>query len=126
VILLDTSVVIDCFTGARRSARALWRVVEKGERVVMPSLVYYEWLRGPRLLEELSDQEALLPKDRAMPFGAEEASVAAELYKAVQRPRGRENDLAIAACAITQDAELWTLNLVDFRDIPGLLVSSPA
>jgi predicted nucleic acid-binding protein len=34
-------------------------------------------------------------------------------------------DLAIAACAITWDAELWTLNLGDFADIPGLKVSLP-
>ncbi|MBK5291109.1 MAG: hypothetical protein JJE04_05345 [Acidobacteriia bacterium] len=94
MILLDMSVVIDSFTGARHSARALWRVVEKGERVV--------------------------------PFGPEEASIAAELYRAVQRPRGREIDLAIAAAAIALDAELWTLNLGDFRDIPRLRVSAPA
>jgi predicted nucleic acid-binding protein len=28
--------------------------------------------------------------------------------------------LAIAACAIVRDAELWTLNLADFKDIPQL------
>ena len=38
----------------------------------------------------------------------------------VSRARSREMDLAIAACAITQDAALWTLNEEDFRDIPGL------
>jgi predicted nucleic acid-binding protein len=29
-------------------------------------------------------------------------------------------DLAIAACAIAREAELWTLNPADFEDIPGL------
>jgi predicted nucleic acid-binding protein len=29
-------------------------------------------------------------------------------------------DLAIAACAIIRDAELWTLNRGGFKDIPGL------
>jgi predicted nucleic acid-binding protein len=42
------------------------------------------------------------------------------LYRKVPRPRGREIDLAIAACALTQDAALWTLNPSDFADIPGL------
>jgi len=47
---------------------------------------------------------------------------ASELYRRVQRARGREIDLAIAAHAITQDATLWTLNEKDFEDIPGLVL----
>jgi predicted nucleic acid-binding protein len=41
----------------------------------------------------------------ALPFGAEEA--------------------AIAACALARKAELWTLNPGDFRDISGLRLTSP-
>ncbi len=38
----------------------------------------------------------------------------------MRRPRSREVDLAIAACALTQGAALWTLNPRDFSDIPRL------
>jgi predicted nucleic acid-binding protein len=38
----------------------------------------------------------------------------------VRRPRGRDLDLAIAACAIEHDAVLWTASTRDFDDIPGL------
>jgi predicted nucleic acid-binding protein len=86
----------------------------------MPSLVLYEWLRGPRLEEELIAREALFPSNSAVPFGASEALVSARLYRSVRRPRGRELDLAIAACAVVREAALWTLNAADFRDIPGL------
>jgi predicted nucleic acid-binding protein len=120
VILLDTSVLIDSLAGPRRSAGALRRVIERGERMLVPALVLYEWLRGPRLPEELAAQEALFPRESAVPFGPREAALAAELYRAVRKPRGRELDLAIAACALARDAELWTLNQPDFRDIPGL------
>ena len=51
-------------------------------------------------------QEALYPKEAVLPFGPQEAAVAARLYRAVRRPRGRELDLAIAACAIARDADL--------------------
>ena len=91
----------------------------------MPALVLYEWRRGPRLEQELAAQEALLPSSTALPFGPAEAELASDLYKSVDRARGREIDLAIAAHAILQDATLWTLNQRDFADIPGLVLASP-
>ncbi len=73
--------------------------------------------------EELQPQEALFPRETALEFGPEEAGLAAKLYREVPRGRGREIDLAIAACALTREATLWTLNVEDFADIPGLVVS---
>ena len=125
MIALDTSVLVDALTGPRRSATSLRRAIEEGERLLLPSLVLYEWLRGPRRSEELQAQEALLPREEAGPFGPEEAALAARLYTEVRRPRGREMDLAIAAAAMTHEARLWTLNPDDFRDIPGLELHDP-
>ena len=125
MILLDTSVLIDALTGPRRSGPSLRAATERGEDTRLPTLVLYEWLRGPRHAEELAYQEALFPRQSAIPFGPEEAARAAELYGAVARPRGRELDLAIAACALTWDAALWTLNVDDFKDIPGLTLHHP-
>jgi len=79
--------------------------------------VAFEWRRGPRTSEELSDQESLFPIPDSIPFGPEEAIVAAESYRKVKRPRGREIDIAIAASAIVHNAILWTLNPDDFKDI---------
>lgn len=88
----------------------------------MSTLVFDEWLRRPRLTEEIEAQGALLPWALAVLFGLEKASVAGGLYRTLRRPRGRELDLAVAACALTHGAALWTLNPEDFRDIPGLLL----
>jgi tRNA(fMet)-specific endonuclease VapC len=118
--LLDTSVLIDSLSGPKRSAKALRAAIERGDRILIPSLVLYEWLRGPRLPPEIAAQEALFPIDSAVAFGPREASLSAELYRSLKRPRGREIDLAIAATAIAKNAGLWTLNGNDFRDIPGL------
>jgi predicted nucleic acid-binding protein len=126
MILLDTSALIDSLTGPKRSARALRRAIERGERVVLATIVLYEWLRGPRCPEELAAQEALFPRESAIAFGPSEAARAAELYRAVPGARGREIDLAIAACAICWDARLWTLNVGDFDDIPSLELYRPA
>ena len=120
MIVLDTSLLVDALTGPRRSAPALRAAIVDGHRLLLPSLVLYEWLRGPRQREELEAQEALLPREHALPFGAEEAAVAAKLYGDASRSRGREVDLAIAASAIVQGAALWTLNVRDFEGIPNL------
>lgn len=125
MILLDTSVVIDALTGSRRSAAALRRSIAGGERILLPALVLYEWLRGPRLPEELAAQEALFPREFAVPFASQEAALAAGLYGRLRKARGREIDLAIAACAIARNAKLWTLNTEDFADIPDLELLSP-
>lgn len=124
MIVLDTSVLVDGLAGTKWLNAALRGALDRGERLLVPSLVLYEWLRGPRLPEELAAQEALLPRELALHFGPREAALAAELYRTVSRPRGREHDLAIAAHAITLDAELWTSNLRDFRDIPALRLTT--
>jgi predicted nucleic acid-binding protein len=124
LIVIDTSALIDSLTGPRRSGPRLRSFIEAGERLVVPALVLYEWRRGPRLEQEIAAQEALFPSSAALPFSAAEANLASELYKTVDRPRGREVDLAIAAHALLQDAALWTLNQEDFADIPGLELAS--
>jgi predicted nucleic acid-binding protein len=120
LIVVDTSVLIDGLTGSRRSGPALRNALDRGERLILPALVLYEWLRGPRRPAELADQEALFPSEMALPFGPAEAVAAARLYADLPRPRGRELDLAIAAHALVRDATLWTLNVADLDDVPGL------
>ena len=86
------------------------------------SIVLFEWLRGTRTDKEIAAQEALFPSADAAPFGFLEARIASQLYRNVRRSRGREANLAIAACALSSDASLWTLNEEDFRDIPNLIL----
>jgi predicted nucleic acid-binding protein len=117
---VDTSALVDALTGPRRSLDVLIHLTEEGHRLSLSAIVLYEWLRGPRTPEDLAVQEELFPRARAVPFGAEQAAVAARLYAAVKKPRGREIDLAVAACALHDGATLWTLNREDFRDLPGL------
>jgi predicted nucleic acid-binding protein len=125
VIHLDTSILVDALTGARRSAAVFRAAIADGRRLALSALVLYEWQRGPRLPAELDAQEALLPSEIAVAFDAIAAARAAELYATVKRPRGREVDLAIAACALVHGASLWTLNRDDFSDVPGLDLYEP-
>jgi predicted nucleic acid-binding protein len=126
LILLDTSVLIASLTGPKSHAPTLHRLLNRGELLRIPTVVFYEWWRGLRTDEELSIQENLFPSEAAVPFGVPEAAVAAKLYRQVRKARDREIDIAIAACAITREAALWTLNRGDFADIPGLILATPA
>jgi predicted nucleic acid-binding protein len=125
VIFLDTSVLIDSLTKDRPMLPTLSRMLAQGERLSLCTIVLYEWLRGPRVAEELEAQEALFPSEAAFPFDAEDAALSASLYRSLRKPRDREADIAIAACAIRREAELWTLNRADFAGIPRLRLARP-
>jgi predicted nucleic acid-binding protein len=120
MIVMDTSVLIDAMTGPKRSLPQLRRLIQDGERILLTTIVLFEWRRGPRQTQEVSDQETLFPADEALPFGTAEALLAADLYRQLKRSRGREIDIAIASCALIHGATLWTLNTADFKDIPNL------
>jgi predicted nucleic acid-binding protein len=122
LIHLDTSLLVDAFTGARRSMPALMQATEAGEVVAFSAIVLYEWLRGPRNDRELEAVQSFFSGAFLPPFGEREARTAAGLYRAVTGARNRQADLAIAACAIENGAAIWTLNPKDFKDIPGLTV----
>ncbi len=120
MIVLDTSVLVEALGAGGALRGELREAIGRRERIAVPALVLYEWLRGPRIPEELSAQEAILPSADALPFGPDEAALAAALFRELPRARGREVDLAIAATALAWRARLWTLNRDDFEDVPGL------
>ncbi|WP_291981052.1 PIN domain-containing protein [Luteitalea sp.] len=120
IVHVDTSALVDALTGPRRSLDALVDLTRDGHRLMLSTIVLYEWLRGPRTRVELAAQEELFPGEAAVTFGVAEATVASRLYKKVPRARGREIAIAVAACALVADAAIWTLNPADFRDIPDL------
>lgn len=120
MIHLDTSALVAALSGPGAAAETLRALIDRRERLALSTLVLYDWWRGPRLPRQLEMQEALFPASQAVAFGVREATLAAAISRKLKHPRGRSIDVAIAACAIAQDAALWTLNRADFTDIPGL------
>lgn len=124
MIHVDTSALIAALTGQRTAVLAMRGFISDGIRLGISTPVLYEWLRGPRTPDEVSAQELLFPSRAVFPFGLDEAILAADLYRRMKRPRQREIDIAIAACAMANGASLWTLNPGDFSDVPGLTLAS--
>ena len=120
LIHLDTSVLVDAFTGDRRSLPRLRAATAKGDVIGFSTIVLYEWLHGPRADGETQAVDVFFEMDLVPAFGKREAELAADLYGRVRGARQRQADLAIAACAIEAGAALWTLNRADFADLPGL------
>lgn len=118
-IHLDTS-ALAAPSGSSDRLRAF---IADGHRLRLSSIVLYEWLRGPRTLDELHVQGELFPRDQIVSFDARAAARAADLYRNLTRPRRRAADFAIAACALVDEAALWTLNPKDFGDVPGLTLA---
>lgn len=122
LIHLDTSVMIDAFTGPRRLLPAVESATMDGHVLAYSVIVEYEWLRGPRSHEDQDAVRRFFGPDTVVAFGEHEAAMAASLFRAVKRARQRQADLAIAACAIERGARLWTLNPADFADVPELVL----
>jgi predicted nucleic acid-binding protein len=120
IVHLDTSVLIDVVTRTRPLLARYESTSAAGHRLEVSAPVLFEFLRGPRVASDVEFQRLLHPDDLVLPFAPAQAAVAADIYGRLKRARGREMDIAIAACAIEHGAALWTMNPADFRDIPGL------
>ena len=122
IVHLDTSILIEAL--APTDQDLLDKAIIRHDKLVVSTLVLYEWFRRPRSREQRETFDMLFPADRIVVFGSDEALRAAQLYRDAKRARTREIDIAIAACALEHNAVLWTLNEGDFRDIPSLRLYS--
>lgn len=120
LIHLDTSVLVDAFSGRRRGLPGVRAATAHGDVITFSTLVLYEWLRGPRVKTETAAVSQFFEMEELPIFGTREARRAASLFGRVKGARRRQADLAIAACAIEHGAQFWTLNHADFADVPGL------
>ncbi|MEP7382166.1 MAG: PIN domain-containing protein [Gemmatimonadota bacterium] len=84
-----------------------------GERLVAPTVVWFEFLCGPVTAAQIQTMRAFLHE--LVPFDESQAVAAADLFNAAARKRSTRVDAMIAATAIVVDAALATNNKVDFR-----------
>ena len=114
VICLDTNHLIGGTSQQRPESGHLLAWVDAGEAFCVPAPAWYEFLCGPVDTDAVEAMKDLVG-ERILPFDTAAATLAAELFNEIGRPRTRRVDVMIAAIAIKQGANLATLNTAHFE-----------
>jgi predicted nucleic acid-binding protein len=130
--LIDSSVIIEI--ERRGTIEADFAVVAAGEPMAISAITSAEVLAGAAILRATPKSrqiavsvEAILQHFEILPFDTQSAQVYADLFVHL-RSTGLavgSFDLLIAATAIANERSVVTLNLREFRRIPGLTVIAP-
>lgn len=113
MIQLDTSFLIRALIPESGEDGLLRRCLEGGTPLAMSSIAWTEFLCGPLRAPEVRLAAEIVGE--VVPFGREEAALAADLFNRSGRRRGSLVDCMVAAAAMSRDAELATANPADFR-----------
>ena len=113
VICLDTNYLILGLVEGSRESRALASWLGSGERLMVPTLVWFEFLCGPVTAAQIQTMRAFLHE--LVAFDESQAIAAADLFNAAARKRSTRIDAMIAATAIVANAALATNNRDAFR-----------
>jgi predicted nucleic acid-binding protein len=113
VIRLDTNYLILGLVEGSRESRELAAWVASGERLVAPTIVWFEFLCGPVTPPQIRTMRAFLYE--LVPLDESHAIKAAALFNTAARKRSTRVDAMIAATAIVLDATLATSKASDFR-----------
>lgn len=113
MICLDTNYLILGLVAGSREGRELTAWIASGERLIAPTLVWFEFLCGPVTSAQIDTMRAFVHD--LVPFDDAHAVAAADLFNTSARKRSTRVDAMIAATAIVANAALATNNKSDFR-----------
>jgi tRNA(fMet)-specific endonuclease VapC len=125
MIIADTDVHIDFLRGRGLAARVAVELESRSFGTT--AITAFEIRSGARTARQRSAVDALLEAMTILPFGPEEAQVAAEVRQQVESqglPIGMA-DYMIAAICISNDGVLLTRNLKHFERVKGLRLAGP-
>ena len=118
VVLIDTDVMVDFLRGHPKAVALLKR---HSSRVIMSSIVAAELYAGVRGDEELKTLEDLLSLFRLVPVSPALARSGGLLKRDYGKTHGIGlADAIVAATAITENADLKTLNIKHYPMLKGL------
>ena len=114
MIHLDTNYLIGLLVKGSPQAADVDAWLAAGHPLAASAIVWTEFLNGPVSPLEITRAEAVVA-GRIIPFGRMDAVLAADLFNKTGRRRGSRFDCLIAATALLAQAQVATVNQVDFR-----------
>jgi len=113
VILLDTNYLIRSLIPDTSEALRIIEWISGEEMLCTSGIAWYEFLCGPVEEEGIAVVYSFL-EGRVLPFTADQATEAANLFNLTGRKRNLRIDAMIASAAIVANAEIATENISDF------------
>lgn len=124
---LDTNVISDFMHGNTAVAKNLNAAYTNGNSIFIPTIVYYEIVRGLKSAGQTRRLKEFLALYKNFPhlfFDRDNYEViekATEIYSQLHKGRQIEdNDVFIAAAALVNDCTLVTANVRHFERVDGL------
>jgi predicted nucleic acid-binding protein len=124
LVIADTDVIIDFFSGAEPSAGQVASLVAN-QSLALTAISVFELYAGVSGLRRLGQIDAIVSLARVFPFGTEDALAAASVYNAMKKSGNLigAQDILIAGVCISRKLPLLTRNKGHFSRIPGLHLS---
>ena len=123
MIIADSDVLIDFLRGRGEAARVAFEIQSRSFGTT--AVTAFEIRSGARTARQTSAVETLLDAMTVLPFGPEEARIAAQVRQQVEsqgQPIGMA-DYMIAAICMATNGVLLTRNLKHFERVKGLKIS---
>jgi tRNA(fMet)-specific endonuclease VapC len=123
LIILDTDVVIDFFTGISPGAEGVLKLISQEEAALTAISVFelYAGIEGKRRLGQI---ETFIRDLTILPLDVIEAALAGKIYTQL-KSKGQligTHDILIAAVCLANDLPLYTKNVIHFSKIKDIQI----
>ncbi len=123
MIILDTDVIIDFFSGISPGAEIVLKLISQEEAALTSVSVFelYAGIEGKRRLKQI---EIFIRDLTIFPFDVIEAAIAGRIYTQL-KSKGRligTHDILIAAICLTNGLPLYTKNVSHFSKIEDIQI----
>ena len=121
IIIADTDVIIDFFSGIDPAASAIEQLIDQ-DRLALTSITVFELyagITGKKRIKQIDDLTAILP---VFPLEAQHSLTATEIYNELKKTGNLigNQDILIAGICITHDIPIITRNTAHFSRISRL------
>lgn len=120
-MVIDTGIFIEFLRAKDKTKTSLYKLPDEAN-IFISAVTYYELMIGATTEEKRNDIKLLTEDLSILPFNADVAAKASEIYHLLKKSNSliEFRDIFIAATCLVNDVEILTLNKKHFERIEGL------